>query len=249
MADPFAGLKPIDPSTLPAYSTWAGGLASFDDWTGDLEPFDDTPEFDAAANPEIDPRAGLPADRSFFRTPVRRLFKDYRADPTAFRHMKRLPKEGESHHGIISGKYALWDLVPALIERTGEPVADLYLSTLGFSKQNGADLCGLLDGRQVRRVTLVCSYYFQKTSGGIYDTVVPELLKRGQRVKAYRSHTKMVLARMAGGARYVVESSANLRSCRNTEQFVMTRCPKLYAFHRRWLEDVVTGKTRGDHAK
>ena len=243
MPDPFAGLKPIDTAALPKYADWAGGLASFEDWTADLEPFDDDAAFDDPDHPEIQPRAGLGADRSMVRTPTRRLFADYRANPEAFRHLKRLPKEGQSLHGVIGGRYALFDLVPALIERTGEDVADLYLVTLGFSKQNGADLCGMLDGRQVRRATLLCSMYFKSTSKGIYEAVVPELLKRKQRVKAFRCHGKIILARMTGGARYVAESSANLRSCKNLEQFVLTRCPRLYLFHRRWVEDIVTGKT------
>jgi hypothetical protein len=244
VAKPFAELKPIDPATLARYTDWAGRLAAFEDWTADLEPFDDDAAFDDPAHPEINPRAGLPADRSMLRTPTRRLFVDYRANPDAFRHLKRLPKEGQSLHGVISGKYALFDLVPAILERTGDTIADLYLVTLGFSKQNGADLCGMLDGRQVRRSTLLCSMYFQQTSPGIYDAVIPELLKRKQRVKAFRCHGKIILARMKGGARYVVESSANLRSCKNVEQFALHRCTRLYAFHRRWVEDVVTGKTR-----
>ena len=242
MADPFAGLKPIDPASLPRYADWTGGLTSFADWTADLQPFDDDAAFADPANPEINPRAGLPADRAMVRRPTRRLFVDYRANPDAFRHLKRLPKEGESLHGVISGKYALFDLVPALIERTGEHIADLHLVTLGFSRQNGADLCGMLDGRQVRKATLLCSMYFKMTSGGIYDAVVPELLNRRQRVKAFRCHGKIILARMAGGARYVAESSANLRSCKNVEQFVLSRCPRLHRFHRRWIEDIVTGK-------
>ena len=248
MPDPFANVPTLDVSGLHGPERWAAGLSEFDDWTADLTgpaAGDDAPDFDTDAHPEIDVTARLDADRSYLRRATRRLFVDYRANPDAYRHLRRLPKDGESLHGIISGKYALFDLVPALLERTGESIADLYLATLGFSKQNGADLIGMLDGRQVRRVAMVCSYYFQKTSPNIYDVVVPELLKRGQRVKAVRSHCKLIVARMTGGARYVCESSANLRSCVNIEQWVLTRCPKLYGFHRRWLEEILRGGANG----
>lgn len=237
MTLPTHGLKSIDTAQMPGPDQWATDATAFEEWAEELQqPFDDVPEFDDQANPEVDVHARLSGDRSTTCMATRRLCVDYRANPDAFRHLKRLPGEGASLHGIISGKYALWDLVPALIERTGESIADLYLATLGFSKANGADLCGLLDDRKVRRVSLICSYYFQKTSAGIYDLVVPELLARGQRVKAIRSHCKMILARMTDGRRFVCESSANLRSCVNIEQFVLTRSKRLYLFHRRWME-------------
>jgi hypothetical protein len=233
MPDPFASLKPLDPAALAE-------LPAADEIFEHLEqPWSDEPDFDTAAHPEIVPGKQLDRDRTFIRQPTRRLFVDYRSQPDAYRHLKRLPKIGQSLHGIISGRYALFDLVAALLERhPGQSIADLHLCTLGFSKQNGADLCGMLDERQVHRVTLICSHYFQKTSGGIYDAVVPELMKRRQRVLAFRTHCKILLARMTGGARYTIESSANLRSCKNLEQFVLTHCPKLHHFHRGWLEEL-----------
>ncbi|HEV7299221.1 MAG TPA: hypothetical protein VGN72_07645 [Tepidisphaeraceae bacterium] len=241
-ADPFAQVRSLDAAALQ-------DIASVDDIGKDLlQPWGDEPDFDTESHPEIDVAAKLSADRAMIRTPSRRLFLDYRSNPDAYRHLKRLPKEGQSLHGIISGRYALFDLVPALLERhKGEAIADLYLATLGFSKQNGADLCGMLDERHVRRVSLLVSYYFEKTSNGIYDAVVPELLKRGQRVKAIRTHCKLIVVRMTGGARYVCESSANLRSCQNIEQFVLTRCPRLYAFHRRWMVQEVFRPTGEQH--
>jgi hypothetical protein len=226
MGNPLANLKAL---TIDA--------AGVDDWAAELaQPFDDLPDFDLKANPEIKPHLRIAGDQSYISTPTRRLFVDYRSNPDAYRHLKRLPKEGQSLHGLISGKYAAWDMVPAIIERTGDTIADLYIATLGFSRQNGADLCALLDDRRIRRVSLICSHYFKATSGPIYDAVIPELMKRGQRVVAMRSHCKIILARLKGGARYVLETSANLRSCVNVEQFVLTRCAKLYTRHRRWME-------------
>lgn len=211
---------------------------------------DDIPRFDTTANPEIDTGISLPADLAHIRTPTRRLFVDYRANASAYAHLRDLPEDGQTLHGVISGKHALWDVVPAIIERTGQTIDQLYLVTLGFSKQNGADLCGLLDGGQVREATLVASYYFKSTSPGIYDAVVPELIRRGQRVLSMRNHAKMILAKLANGDAYVVESSANLRSSKNVETFVMTRDAGLYAFHREWIDRLFAVSTkRGTHGE
>ena len=146
-------------------------------------------------------------------------------------------------HGVIGGKYALWELVPALIEKTGSKIDDLLIATLSFSKANAAEMLGLLDDGQVKRVGLLISYYFKSTSRPIYDCLVPQLRERGQRVLAMRTHFKIILVKMAGGMKYVIESSADLRSSGNIEQFVMTRCPDLYGFHESWLADELLNGT------
>ena len=230
MADPFAH--------IPSMTALNGDLPNLDAMLDELQqPYDDAPEY-GTDNPEINTQLRLQGDRRHVRTPTRRLFVDYRANMEAYRHIDPLPAEGESLHGVISGKYALWELVPALIEQAGN-IEDLCIATLGFSKQNGADMIGLLDGGEVGRLTLIPSHYFKSTSGDIYDAVVPPLLERGQKVFAIRNHAKLILAKMQDGSCYVVESSANMRSCVNVETFVLTRDPDLYRFHVDWIEDEV----------
>jgi hypothetical protein len=226
---------------LPEFSQWAAGLPGPDEWAAELEtPWQDAHDVDTEANPEARPDAQLSADLAHARRPTRRLFVDYRANPDAFRHIQRLPRAGESLHGIISGRYALWDLVPAIIERNGgRPVAELYLCTLSYSKTNAAELLGLLDAGKVKRATLVISTYFLATNKALYDLLVPELLARGQRVIAMRSHCKILLLKTTRDGAYTCESSANLRSSKNVEQFVLTRCPKLYQFHRAWIDELI----------
>ena len=218
-------MQSIDPATLAELS--------LDDLP---QPWDSEPD---VFGDEVDKSARLDGDRSHFRTPTVRTFKDYRTNPEAFRHMARLPVPGESHHGVISGKYALWDLVPAVLERTGHNMTELTIATLGFSKQNGADMLAFLDARKIERLSLLVSHYYKSTSAEIYDSLVPHLLKRGQKVKAMRTHAKMLLMRMPDGTRYVVESSANLRSCGNDEQFVMSNDSDLYDFHKTWIDELI----------
>ena len=218
-------------------ATWAAQTAEQSTWAAQTaEVFDDVPAFDGDADPEVDVNACLPGDRSYMQRPVRRLFIDYRPNPDALKHLAQLPIEGESLHGIISGRYALWQLVPALIGRTGQTIDDLYIATLSYGQANADELLGLLDDGQVRRVSLLVSYYFKAQNRKLYDSLVPPLLSRGQRCLAMRTHCKIILAKMADGSAYVVEASANLRSCKNLEQFVLTRDVGLYEFHRAWLD-------------
>jgi hypothetical protein len=226
MADPFANLRTLNDADLSDISMLEG-LS---------EPFDDVPTFDATTDPEVDVNAKLKSDRAHLRTPARRLFVDYRPNADALKHLKIIPAEGETLHGIICGRYALWDLVPALIERTGRSISDLHIATLSYGKQNAADLLGLLDGGQIKRCSLLVSYFFKAQNESLYNTLVPQLRERGHRVLAMRTHAKLLLMKFAAGGSFVVEASANLRSCKNIEQFTMTRCRKLYRFHRDWIE-------------
>lgn len=197
------------------------------------QPFNDDPDVSGS---EVDKTKRLADDKSHFRTPIIRTVEDLRARPEAVRHLERLPVAGESMHAVISGTYALWDLVPAILERTGQDIEHLHLVTLGFNTSNAAEILTLLDAGKIKRVSLLVSHYYKATSPQLYDALVPKLIERGQRVLAMRTHCKLILAAMAGGTRYVVESSANLRSSGNIEQFVLTNDEPLYEFHRGWID-------------
>lgn len=202
------------------------------------QPFTDDPD---VVGSEVDKVKRLADDKAHFRTPIIRTVADLRAKPEAVRHLERLPVPGESMHAVISGKFALWDLVPAILERTGQDIDHLHLATLGFSTSNASEILTLLDAGKIKRVNLLVSHYFKGTSPEIYDALVPKLIERGHPVLAMRTHCKLILAAMSDGTRYVVESSANLRSCQNIEQFVMTNDHDLYEFHRGWIDGELFG--------
>ncbi|MFT3786654.1 MAG: terminase large subunit [Tepidisphaeraceae bacterium] len=240
---------------LPTAAQLSTGLADFSAWTdGIAQPYDDIPMFDLDAHPEIDTGVRIDKCKSTTTTPARRLFVDWRAHRDAVGLLKRIPRPGTTLHCLLSGSFALFDFVPALIERCGSHIADLTIATLGFSKQNGSDLCGLLDARHVRRVGLICSYYFQKTSESIYSSVVPELLSRGQRVKAIRSHCKIIAARMAEWNEQTVQSFRMLAANTFKRSQPMTvyatnagenRSGFAWSLHTRAL-DLIAGKTQDD---
>lgn len=53
-----------------------------------------------------------------------------------------------------------------------------------------------------------------------------------------RCHAKLLMFSFEGGPELAFESSANLRSCKNLEQFVLTHSPELVAWHRAWMYQV-----------
>lgn len=236
-------LNGIDMTKLTDPSTWASDLVDATEWAAECsQPFDDAPEF-GNDSPEVDVSAGLADDKAHVRTPIRRLFRDYRSQPDAYKHLAYLPQPGEDLEMIISGKYAMWDLVPSLIERTGQNITDLTIATLSFSKANAAELLGLVDEGRVTRVGLLVSYFFKAQNRHLYDSLVPHLRERGHKVLAMRTHAKVILAKMVDGTCFSIRGSPNMRSCKNVEQLTMTNCPELYAYHHGWIHgELLSGK-------
>lgn len=230
MPDPFANIKTLDDAGLTESTAFEDAL---------IEPFDQVPDFDPEADPEVDVNATLAEPHLHRRVATRRLFADYRADPEALKHLEALPREGESLHAVMGQRYSMWDLVPALIERTGRRITDLHIATLSYSTKTAADLIGLIDDGRINRCSLIVSFYFKAQNRGLYDALVLPLRERKQRVIACRNHCKVLLVKIAGGGSYVCEGSANLRSNKNCEQFVLTRDRRLYQFHREWMEQLL----------
>lgn len=155
-------------------------------------------------------------------------------------HLDTLPAEGESLHCVMRGNYHAWDLVPAVLRLASPATIDyLGVATLGFNRSNAAELLELFDAGQVRRVDFICSCYFRSTSADEFGFLASGLIARRQRIAALRSHAKILLFAMSDGSHYAVESSANLRSCRNVEQFSLTRDRALFDFHREWMGSLI----------
>lgn len=63
--------------------------------------------------------------------------------------------------------------------------------------------------------------------------------KSTQRLAAARRHAKTTLFEVDDGRKYVIESSANLRSCQSVEQFMIAQDAELYDFHEAWINDLM----------
>lgn len=198
----------------------------------------------ASSNPILSPRggttaAGITSDRAIRRIGGKRETLHLLSVANAAKQIERLPAEGESIHCIMRGNYHAWDLVPAALKLASPATIDaLYIATLGFNQANANELIGLLDAGQIRRVVFLCSCYFRDASPETFKPLADQLLDRGQRIAAIRTHAKIQAYTLTDGRAVVIESSANLRSCRNIEQFCMTQDRKLFEFHAGWMDEV-----------
>jgi hypothetical protein len=201
----------------------------------------------AAANPILQPRggqtsAGITSDRTL-RRPAggKRELLHLLNVSNAAQQIERLPEPGASIHCIMRGNYHAWDLIPAALKLAKPATIDrLYIATLGFNDANRRELLELLDAGQVRAVTFLCSVYFRDTSAETYRQLADGLLERGHRVAAIRTHAKIQAYTLTDGRAIAIESSANLRSCRNIEQFCMVHDRQLFDFHAQWMDEVFT---------
>jgi hypothetical protein len=91
---------------------------------------------------------------------------------------------------------------------------------------------------QVEKAVILCSDYFKNADRSVYLYTEKEIARRGGSVTSARNHSKIILARTDAGS-FAVESSANLRSCNNLEQFALTNSRGLYDFHARWIKGLL----------
>jgi hypothetical protein len=182
----------------------------------------------------------LTEDRPLIVRNARHRCRDARKLTTAVEALERLPDADEVLHLVISGRFALWHLVPAVAELSGSRIDQLRIATLGFSRENVESLCAMLDAGTIGHARLLCSHYFKGTSGEIYQLAQDELAKRSDRAKflSVRTHAKLLCMKLAGGRTLCVESSANLRSCKNIEQMTLIGSPRVYRFHARWIDEL-----------
>lgn len=214
---------------------------------------DKLPTIDPASLPAFYPDASqavrnvkvmLPEGRAF-RRKVRRAMFDRSQVADAVRQIDRLPEPGEAHTHVMATDFAGWDVVPAIL-RLAAPVTvrELVIGTLGFSDENLSDLCRRLDSGEIASVIFCCFAYFRSVDSDIFERCYEALKARSQRAVAVRNHAKLLLLTMTDGRAYVVESTANLRSCRNTEIFTLSQDAALLAFHRGWLLDLIAATDR-----
>jgi len=179
-----------------------------------------------------------------FRTKVtttveRRRFYDLRNVPNAVELIRPLPKRRETIHAIMGGDFTAWDLVPAILNLAGKPARAFFAATLGFNAQNSHHLCQLMAAGEIQAATVLCSDYFAKADAKTYAEAKAKLAKVGGVLNSTRNHAK-ILALDFGADAYVVEASANLRSCNNLEQIALSNDRALFDFHRSWISSVTS---------
>ncbi len=220
------------------------------DLLADVAPLTDA-EFDALAVADLATEAGqAPAGRQtagqetgvghgqrLVTRARRHRTYDLRNVPNAVALVKPLPRPGEVVHAIMGGDFACWDLVPAILDLAGRPTEELFIATLGFNAQNTWHLCQLLDQGAIRRAHILASDYFAASDAPTFREAKAQLQARGATLTSSRNHAKVIGLAFERDA-YVVEGSANMRSCNNLEQFTLTNDPELFEFHRRWIQSI-----------
>lgn len=164
----------------------------------------------------------------------RRTFYDLSKIPNAVRLIRPLPVPGETIHALMGGDFACWDLAPAILDLAGKPADELWIATLGFNAQNNWHLCRLMDEGRIANAHVLASDYFAKADAPTFNEARAALGRRGGHLTSTRNHAK-VIALAIGRDFYVVEGSANMRSCNNLEQFTLTNDRAVFQFHRRWI--------------
>jgi hypothetical protein len=182
--------------------------------------------------------AGLRPDQLTVRIRRSRVaIYDWQNVKRAAAKIHTLPEPGEAIHAIVGGDHNGFDLLPAILDLAGAPARSVDLATLGFNQANAAALADLIRARQIGGpVRLLCSDYFAKVDAGSFDACRAALDSVGVKVLAARSHCKIILADCGPGRAYVVESSANLRTCNSLEQFALINDAGLFNFHRTWID-------------
>lgn len=187
------------------------------------------------------PPPPLEEQRRHVRKPRRRVFHNAMRTTAAIEALGGLPEAGETWHTLMSGSYDSFDLVDAMLQHAAPALIDeLRLATLGFNSANARRLIALLDTKQVKRCTMIvsCFYEADHKEAEVCYLLSKELPQRDGWYIAARSHAKIIAAAFDDGRRFVIESSANLRTCRNLEQFTITHDAALFDFHRSWMEEV-----------
>lgn len=194
--------------------------------------------YPGAAADSTDSQPGLSRDYRMSRRLQARTMIDATKVANAARHLDRLPERDECIHIVCRGLYDLFDFTPAILDLAGAPADEALYATLGFNMNGAKRLFDLIDAGRIRNVWFLASVYFQGSCRTAFDYLAEGLIGRGQHVAARRNHAKIQAFKLVDGRCIVLESSGNLRSCRNTEQTTITESPDLYAFHKTWITEL-----------
>lgn len=185
---------------------------------------------------EAEPTPKNETRRAFLSRINRRRFECLQKAEEA---LDKLPEDGESIHGLMTGFYDCMHLIVVILRRLKVHCDSLRLSTLSMSRRNTAELCTLLDSGKVGTIDIIVSDVFSRKDSDIFAELSSEFAARGQRVGVVRSHAKLVCIGLADKRKYVMETSANLRSNRNIEQYAFTQDGALFDYYDSWIREMV----------
>ena len=208
---------------------------------GDLDfTFDgfDQPPLEKKKKPTAGEVTGIQVGTVLKTKAKRRYFYDLATSALALDHIRELPGPDECLHCIMTGDYHAFDVLLAICDRAGEPIKSLTITTLGFNRHNIAHLCQMINEGRAADVQILCSYYLESVDVDLFAFARGELAQHGAKLRSARNHSKILCIEFPSRF-FVVESSANLRSCNKLEQFTLTQSEDLFVFHREWIRRVI----------
>lgn len=184
---------------------------------------------------------GLNTDDMVIHTRANHTCLNFKGVANAAKQIDHLPAPGWSLHCIMGGNYHGFDIIPAIQTLAACTITEITIATLSFSKRNLSNLALMIDQGKVGTVNLLTSDYFAKADALIYGAAKRELIEKrnGHRLAFTRNHAKVMCIATADNRRFVVESSANLRSCVNFEQFALFHDRALFDWHKDWIDYLV----------
>ena len=199
---------------------------------------DDSGEYDEPPGKvTINKEIGLAENLKVSRRAKKRITMNLTHVANAANHIEKMPRKGWSIHALAKGNYSAWDTVPATLRlEYPDPIKQLHIATLSFNKNITESLDSLLKSKQVDRVRLVCSHYYASMEPEAFEEMSRMLKSHGQKIMASRTHAKIICMKMSGDRHYVLEGSANSRSCRNSEQFCLSNDRNVWTLYRDWME-------------
>lgn len=140
----------------------------------------------------------------------------------------------EANRGVISKSPDLGTFIPHLVQLLGDKDCIAFVSTWTCNQWHAQTMLELLDTGRVKSLTFFSDPYFMQRSPAIATPLVSGLKERGQQVKLFKNHTKILaIADRREKRSCVVLSSANLSAQPRTENLNVTTAPEVYQWVKR----------------
>lgn len=163
--------------------------------------------------------------------------------------------DGEALYSMLSGNFIFGDFIEALMVEKNWYAEELIIATLSLSRENVDSLKNLQEGGYVKELSLIVSdfwYSHERRHNGGVPYILDVLGGESFTLAAAGLHTKVTLIKTDCGQNLIMHGSANLRSSRNLEQFMVENNRSLYDFNASWTKKILSGfsvtkkKLRGD---
>lgn len=128
--------------------------------------------------------------------------------------------------------------IPVMIDMLGGNADVLYVSTWTMNRNHANNILALYDEGKVKSIGILTDPYFLTREANFANALVDGLLRRGQRLKAFKNHTKVIAIGAPSGC-VVVTGSANLSAQPRAENWILSTSPDLFAWWRDTLFEVM----------